>query len=85
MNNKDNKYLFAVGAIRKINGSTVKCNLFKYKVCDEFGNYPIPTSLSKWFETDIVLTDEQMEKFNSLANEDSRRAYLTVVHSISKL
>lgn len=76
-------YSFAVNTIRKICGNKVTCNVLKYRVCNDFGRHPILTSLSKWIEKDITLTDAQMVRFKSLHDEDCRRAYLTKVLALS--
>lgn len=81
--NKNSEYSYAVNTIRKINGNEITCNVLKYRVCNEFGQHPILTSLSKWIETKISLTDAQMKKFNTLSDEDMRRAYLTKVLALS--
>lgn len=77
------EYSYAVNTIREIDGNNVICNVLKYRVCNKFGRHPILTSLSKWIETKISLTDAQMDRFNALTDEDMRRAYLTKVLSLS--
>lgn len=81
--NKNSEYSYAVNTIREVNGNEITCNVLKYRVCNKFGRHPILTSLSKWIETKISLTDAQMNKFNSLGDEDMRRAYLTKVLALS--
>lgn len=76
-------YSYAVNTIREINGNTITCNVLKYRVCNDFGRHPILTSLSKWIETNLTLTDAQMTRFNALDNEDMRRAYLTKLLALS--
>lgn len=80
---KDKNYSYAVNTIREINGNTITCNVLKYRVCNTFGRHPILTSLSKWIETNLTLTDAQMSRFKSLTDEDERRAYLTKLLALS--
>lgn len=77
------EYSYAVNTIREINGNDITCNVLKYRVCNGFGRHPILTSLSKWIETKISLSNAQMTRFNSLHDEDMRRAYLTKILSLS--
>lgn len=77
------EYSYAVNTIRKIDGNNIICNVLKYRVCNKFGRHPILTSLSKWIETTISLTDAQKSRFDALDDEDMRRAYLTKLLSLS--
>lgn len=77
------EYSYAVNKIRRIDGNVIVCNLLKYRVCNAFGNHPILTSLSKWKEVKITLTDAQMTRFSSFSDEDMRRAYLTKLLALS--
>lgn len=70
-------YHYSVMNIRNINKNVVTCNVLKYRVWKDNDNHAIPTSLSKWGEKKIKLTENQMDKFLSYVNEDRRRAYLT--------
>lgn len=80
---KNKDYSYAVNTIREVNGNVITCNVLKYRVCNSFGRHPILTSLSKWIETKVSLTDAQKSRFDSLDDEDMRRAYLTKVLSLS--
>lgn len=78
----EKKYSYAVGKIRKVNEKNVVANVLKYRYNDTFG-VKIPTSLSKWKEKTISLTREQMSKFKSINDEDTRRAYLSQIYRLS--
>lgn len=77
------EYSYAVNTIREINGNTITCNVLKYRVCNDFGRHPILTSLSKWIETNITLSEAQMARFNTISDENTRRAYLTKILALS--
>lgn len=71
-------YHHSVMKIRNVSDdNVVTCNVLRYRVWKDHDNHAIPTSLSKWFEKKITLTDSQMKKFYSKSSEDERRAYLT--------
>lgn len=70
-------YHYSVMKIRDIDENVITCNVLKYRIVKDHDNHAIPTSLTKWFEKEIELTETQMNKFRSLDNEDNRRAYLT--------
>ena len=76
------KYSYSVGKIREINEKNVVANVLKFRYNDTFGD-KTPTSLSKWKEKTIQLTREQMSKFKSISDEDTRRAYLTHIYRLS--
>ena len=75
-------YSYAVGKIRKVNEEDVVANVLKYRYNDTFG-VKIPTSLCKWKEKTISLTREQMSKFKNIGDDDTRRAYLSQIFSLS--
>lgn len=77
------KYCYSVNKIRGISGNAVTCNILKYRVGNEFGVNPIMTSLSKWEEKNIVLTENQMARFKGLGNEDDRREFLSRIYALS--
>lgn len=77
------EYSYAVNTIREIYGNTITCNVLKYRVCNDFGRHPILTSLSKWIEKKIILSDAQMARFNTIGDENTRRAYLTKILALS--
>jgi hypothetical protein len=76
-------YSYAVNTIRSIEGNKVTCNVLKYRTCNSFGRHPILTSLSKWSQETLTLNDAQMNRFNNYADEDTKRAYLTKLLSLS--
>lgn len=76
------KYSYSVGKIREVNEKNVVANVLKFRYNDEFGD-KTPTSLCKWREQTIWLTREQMHKFKSITEDDTRRAYLTHILLLS--
>ena len=78
----EKKYSYSVGKIRKVNEKNVVANVLKFRYNDTFGD-KTPTSLCKWNEKTIWLTREQMSKFKSISDDDTRRAYLTHIFRLS--
>ena len=78
----EKKYSYSVGKIREVNEKNVVANVLKYRYNDTFG-VKIPTSLCKWKEKTISLTREQMSKFKNIGDDDTRRAYLSQIFSLS--
>ena len=77
------RYCYSVNRIRDISGNVVKCNVLKYRAGNEFGVNPIMTSLSKWEEKTINLTENQMARFRELQSENDRREYLSRIYALS--
>lgn len=78
----EKKYSYSVGKIREVNEKNVVANVLKFRYNDTFGD-KTPTSLCKWREETIWLTREQMHKFKTIKDDDTRRAYLTHVLLLS--
>ena len=78
----EKKNSYSVGKIREVNEKNVVANVLKYRYNDTFG-VKIPTSLCKWKEKTISLTREQMSKFKNIGDDDTRRAYLSQIFSLS--
>lgn len=68
--------------IKKIDGNMVTCTIVKYRyTIDKNGNEVI-TSIIKYLEDSIELTEIQMNSFIDLSCEDQMRAFMTNIYTL---